>query len=68
MLEARAKLERRLCPYLLTLARAGLRPSEGPALQWDDLAFKSRELRVERSLDASERVVTTKSPDRPGSR
>jgi integrase len=35
--------------------------SEGLALQWDDLAFKSRELRVERSLDASGHVVTTKT-------
>ena len=61
VLEAAAKVERRLHPYLLTLARAGLRPSEGLALQWDDLAFKSRELRIERSLDASGHVVTTKT-------
>jgi integrase len=61
VLEAAAKVDRRLHPYLLTLARAGLRPSEGLALQWDDLAFKSRELRVERSLDASGHVVTTKT-------
>ena len=60
LLEAAAKIERRLHPYLLTLARAGLRPSEGLALQWNDLTFKIRELRIERSLDASGHVVTTK--------
>jgi integrase len=61
VLETAAKVERELSPYLLTLARAGLRPSEGLALQWDDLAFKGRELRVERSLDAAGRIVTTKT-------
>jgi integrase len=60
-LAATDKTDRRAYPYLLTLARAGLRPSEGLALQWNDLAFKSRELRVERSLDATGRVVPTKT-------
>src|SRR5262249_32275583 len=52
---------RQVHSYILTLARAGLRPSEGLALQWGDLVFKSRELRVERSLDATGRVVPTKT-------
>jgi len=55
------KTDPRLYPYLLALARAGLRPSEGLALQWDDVGFKGRELRVERSLDAMGRVVPTKT-------
>src|SRR5262249_4539604 len=44
-LKTAAAHERRLHPYLLTLARAGLRPSEGLALQWDDVHFGARELR-----------------------
>src|SRR5262249_48671206 len=36
ILAAATEHERRIAPYLLTLARAGLRPSEGLALQWDD--------------------------------
>src|SRR6185295_470583 len=48
-------------PYVLTLARAGLRPSEGLALQWEDIVFRTRELRVERSLDATGRIVPTKT-------
>jgi integrase len=53
--------ERRLAPYLLALARAGLRPSEGLALQWDDLDFGARQLRVERSLGSDGRDAPTKT-------
>jgi integrase len=61
VLAAAEKGERRLYPYLLTMARAGLRPSEGLALRGDDLSFKGREVRVERSLDATGRVVAIKT-------
>lgn len=45
----------------LALARAGLRPSEGLALQWDDLDFNAREIRVEHSLAPDGRVVPTET-------
>jgi integrase len=38
----------RLYPLFLTLARTGLRIGEALALQWSDLDFKGREIRVER--------------------
>ena len=60
-LVAAAQHERRIYPYILTLARAGLRPSEGLALQWDDLDFAGREVHVQRALDAQGRVAPTKT-------
>jgi len=36
-------------PLFLLLARTGLRPAEAFGLHWDDLDFRARELRVERS-------------------
>jgi integrase len=60
-LVAAGQHERRIYPYILTLARAGLRPSEGLAVQWDDLDFAGREIRVERALDAQGRVAPTKT-------
>jgi integrase len=44
--------EPRHYPYFLVLARAGLRPGEGLGLQWPDLSFAEREIRVERALIA----------------
>ena len=42
--------ERRLHPLFLLIARTGLRLGEALALQWDDLDFSAREIRVERAL------------------
>lgn len=53
--------ERRAAPYFLTLARAGLRPGEGLALQWGDLDFATREIHIERSLAPSGQVAPTKT-------
>src|SRR5438045_2862115 len=52
-----------MAPYLLTLVRAGLRPSEGVALQWDDLDLGARQPRVERSLGSDGRAAPTKTGD-----
>ena len=63
VLAAAIERERRMAPYLLTLVRAGLRPSEGVALQWDDLDLGARQLRVERSLGSDGRAAPTKTGD-----
>ena len=42
--------ERRLYPFLLLLARAGLRLGEAFALQWPDFDFTGREIRVARAF------------------
>jgi len=42
--------ERRLYPFFPLLARAGLRLGEGFALQWPDLDFTGREIRVARAF------------------
>ena len=61
VLVAAGQHERRVYPYILTLARAGLRPSEGLALQWNDLDFAGREVHVQRALDGQGRVAPTKT-------
>jgi len=47
---AAAQVDPRHYPLFLLLARTGLRPGEAYALQWADLDFRGRELRVERAL------------------
>jgi len=42
--------ERRYYPLFLLLARTGMRLGEGLALQWDDVNFAEREIRVARTL------------------
>ena len=49
---AAAQADSRHYPLFLLLARTGLRPGEAYALQWGDLDFRGRELRVERALSA----------------
>src|SRR5262249_40095076 len=43
VLSQAAVQEARLYPYLLLLARSGLRPSEGLGLHWDDLDCANRD-------------------------
>jgi integrase len=54
------RTEPRLYPLLLTLARAGVRAGEGLALQWDDVDFSGREIRVARGFSRG-RLETPKS-------
>jgi integrase len=60
MLFAAWENARRLYPFFLTLVRAGLRLGEALALQWDDLDFAAREIRVARSF-SKHRLETPKS-------
>ncbi len=57
---AGAVYERRHHAFFLLLARAGLRMGEALALQWDDVDFAAREIRVARALSAG-RIETPKS-------
>ncbi len=58
---AAAELEEpRYAPLFLTLARAGPRLGEVRVLQWDDLDFATRELRITRGISAGE-IGTTKT-------
>src|SRR5262249_47076932 len=59
-LAATRENERRLFPLFLLLARTGLRLGEALALQWNDLDFAAREIRVERALFGRE-ITTPKS-------
>jgi len=59
-LETARRSTPRLYPLFLLLARAGLRLGEGLGLQWDDLDFKNKEIRVARSLWRG-RIETPKS-------
>jgi integrase len=52
--------ERRYAPMLLLLARTGMRLGEAQAVQWDDVDFGGKEIRVERALSAG-RIETPKS-------
>jgi integrase len=51
----------RLYPLFLTLARTGLRIGEALALQWSDLDFKGREIRVQRAVTNDGTIGTPKS-------
>jgi integrase len=51
----------RLYPLFLTMARSGLRIGEALALQWDDLDFAGREMRVERAVTNAGDLGTPKS-------
>ena len=57
---AAAEQDARHYPLFLLLARTGLRPGEAFALQWGDLDFHARELRVERSWSLR-RIETPKT-------
>lgn len=57
---ATARAPRRRFPVWFTMARTGIRPGEALALQWTDLNFPDREIRVERSLSGG-RIETPKS-------
>ncbi len=52
--------DRRLYPFFLLLARAGLRLGEAFALEWPDLDFAGREIRVARAVSDG-RIDTPKS-------
>jgi len=52
--------DRRYAPFFLLLARTGMRLGEALALQWDDVHFQAREIRVARALSAG-RIETPKS-------
>ncbi len=52
--------ERRHAPLFLLMARTGLRLGEAFALQWDDLDFQAREIRVARAFSDG-RLDTPKS-------
>ena len=54
------RAEPRLYPLFLTLARTGMRVGEGLALQWDDVDFSGREIRVARGFSRG-RLETPKS-------
>jgi len=56
--------ERRYYPLFLLLARTGMRLGEGLALQWDDVNFAEREIRVARTLSGG-RIEKPKSGPRP---
>jgi integrase len=60
-LEATLDAVPRLHPLFLTLARTGLRLGEGLALQWSDVDFEARELRVSRALSTTGDLGTPKS-------
>jgi len=51
----------RTFPLFLLLARTGMRLGEALALQWQDLNFAEREIRVARALGAAGRIDTPKS-------
>jgi len=55
-----ARTEPRLSPLFFTLARTGMRLGEVFALQWTDLNFVTREIRVERGFSRG-RLETPKS-------
>ena len=61
LLDATLEKAPRLYPLFLTLARTGLRLGEALALQWNDVDFASRELRVTRALSITGEVGTPKS-------
>lgn len=60
---------RRLCkaatpryhPVIITLAWTGLRVSEALALQWEDIDFEAKEIRVRRQLDENGRTKPPKT-------
>jgi integrase len=56
-----ARVTPSLYPLLLTMARSGVRIGEALALQWDDLDFTAREIRVERAISPRGEVDTPKS-------
>src|SRR2546427_15306 len=60
-LAAAGRVLPRLFALFLLFARTGLRLGEALALQWTDINFAERELRVARSLGAGGRVDTPKS-------
>jgi len=55
-----AQQDRAYYPFFLLLARTGMRLGEGLALQWEDLNFPEREIRVARALSAGQ-IETPKS-------
>ena len=55
-----ARTTPRASPLFFLLARTGMRLGEAVALQWDDLDFTAREIRVARALSAG-RVETPKA-------
>jgi integrase len=57
---AAAREDARHYPLFLLLARTGLRPGKAFGLQWGDLDFRARELRVERSWSLR-RIETPKT-------
>ncbi len=59
-LSATAERERRYYPLFLLLARTGMRLGEAFGLQWGDVDFRAREIRVARALSAG-RIDTPKS-------
>lgn len=59
-LAATSSQDRGYYPFFLLLARTGIRMGEAQALQWTDIDFRTREIRVVRALSAG-RIETPKS-------
>jgi integrase len=51
----------RFYPLFLTMARTGMRIGEAMALQWDDVDFGQREIRVARAISSTGQVDTPKA-------
>ena len=61
LLGATLSKQPRFHPLFFVMSRTGLRIGEAFALQWDDLDFVTREIRVERALSTDGTVRTPKS-------
>jgi integrase len=56
-----AKIWPRFYPLFLTMARTGMPIGEAMALQWDDVDFGQREIRVARAISSTGQVDTPKA-------
>lgn len=61
LLSATLEVDASLYPLCVTLARAGVRIGEALALQWQDLDFPKREIRVARAISNTGEIGTPKS-------
>ena len=63
-LAAAREHEPRCAPLLLTMARAGLRPGEALALQWEDLDLAAGTLRIHRAMSLGKEGPTKTGEER----
>ena len=61
LLAAAQREEPQLYPLLLTLARTGMRIGEALGLQWDDIDWSRREIRISRAISTARQATTPKS-------